>query len=43
MICSLLSLVNVMLTPESVDCWLNKMNNPIGSRLCFWYRETVFC
>ncbi len=20
---------------ESVDCWLNKMNDPIGSRLCF--------
>ncbi len=22
--------------------WLNKMNDPIGSRLCFWYRERSF-
>ncbi len=23
------------LTPESVDCWLNKMNDPIGSACVF--------
>ncbi len=42
MIALLLSLVNVIWTPVSVDCWLNKMNDPIVPRLCFWYRETVF-
>ncbi len=25
-----------------LDCWLNKMNDPIGSRLCFWYVKRSF-